>query len=187
MTKVDALLENLIGMCLYGRCPTVRARSEYCTPCEAAARLTDLTQEHAQLKAVLEEFDRLPERMVDLLRRNGYVFERFPRNLIQEPPEGDGEKWEAMAFSLYTELMHVASTSRSVLVVEPPSTDEKADRDNRKQFSQLDMDHATKPLHAEIERLKNAVMLAIVSIDCERNGLTPDGNVRERLVGVLAE
>jgi hypothetical protein len=34
-------------------------------------------------------------------------------------------------------------------------------------------------------RLRQAVMLAIVSIDCERNGLTPDRNVRERLVRAL--
>lgn len=32
--------------------------------------------------------------------------------------------------------------------------DEKIERDTRKQFSQVDMDAATKPLHAEIERLK---------------------------------
>lgn len=32
--------------------------------------------------------------------------------------------------------------------------DEKMERDTRKQFSQMDMDAATKPLHAEIERLK---------------------------------
>lgn len=31
---------------------------------------------------------------------------------------------------------------------------EKDDRDKRPQFSQLDLDQATKPLHAEIERLR---------------------------------
>jgi hypothetical protein len=36
-----------------------------------------------------------------------------------------------------------------------------------------------------VELLKRAVMLAILNIDCEHNGLTPDGNVRERLVAAL--
>lgn len=37
---------------------------------------------------------------------------------------------------------------------EPASHDEKLVGDQRQQFSRLDMDAATKPLHAEIERLK---------------------------------
>src|SRR5689334_16484519 len=38
-----------------------------------------------------------------------------------------------------------------------------------------------------IELLKRAVMLAVVNIDCERNGLTPDGNVREPLVSAIKQ
>lgn len=40
-------------------------------------------------------------------------------------------------------------------------------------------------METERDRLRNAVMLAIVNIDCDRNGLTPDGNVRDRLLYVL--
>lgn len=40
---------------------------------------------------------------------------------------------------------------------------------------------------AGIARLRSAVMLAIINIDCERNHLTPDGNVRKRLILVLDE
>jgi hypothetical protein len=40
-------------------------------------------------------------------------------------------------------------------------------------------------LEEQVHTLRQAVMLAILAIDCERNGLTPDGNVRERLVKAL--
>jgi hypothetical protein len=43
------------------------------------------------------------------------------------------------------------------------------------------------PPEEQIELLRKAVMLAIINIDCERNGLTPDGNVRERLVSALKQ
>ncbi len=42
-------------------------------------------------------------------------------------------------------------------------------------------------LQGLVETLKNAVLLAVVNIDCERNGLTADGNVRERLVRAANE
>lgn len=44
-----------------------------------------------------------------------------------------------------------------------------------------------KRLLEQIERLRKGVMLAIINMDSERNGLTPDGNVRERLVKLLDE
>jgi hypothetical protein len=40
-------------------------------------------------------------------------------------------------------------------------------------------------LAQRVEELERALMLAILTIDCERNGLTPNGNVRERLVATL--
>jgi hypothetical protein len=42
-------------------------------------------------------------------------------------------------------------------------------------------------LETQRDLLLNAVMLAILNIDCERNGLTPDGNVRQRLVDAIAK
>ena len=42
-------------------------------------------------------------------------------------------------------------------------------------------------LIAERDKLLNAVKLAIVSIDCERAGLKPDGRVREHLVSAQCE
>lgn len=61
------------------------------------------------LRTFAEECERLPEVLTALLRDNGYVFERFPRNLVEEPPTSDGERWEAMAFSLYSRLAEVSS------------------------------------------------------------------------------
>lgn len=46
----DALIDNLIGMCAHqGGVPcnqTTRTRAEYCTPCEAAARLSVSGERH---------------------------------------------------------------------------------------------------------------------------------------------
>ena len=42
-------------------------------------------------------------------------------------------------------------------------------------------------LREQRDELLKAVMLAVLNIDCERNGLTPDGNVRDRLVAVIAK
>lgn len=39
----------------------------------------------------------------------------------------------------------------------------------------------------QVSALQKAVMLAVLNIDLERNGLTPDGNVRARLVAALAD
>lgn len=40
-------------------------------------------------------------------------------------------------------------------------------------------------LKARSDELEKVVMLAVLNIDCGRNGLTQDGNVRERLVASL--
>ncbi len=37
----------------------------------------------------------------------------------------------------------------------------------------------------QVDVLRQAVMLAVLNIDLESNGITPDGNVRERLVAAL--
>lgn len=53
--RTDALIDNLVGMCAFGGpCgQTSRSRGEYCTACEAAARLTEV----ASLQATLAEQD----------------------------------------------------------------------------------------------------------------------------------
>ena len=51
------------------------------------------------------------------------------------------------------------------------------ERDTRKQFSQFDMDMATKLLHAEIERLKSETKNVISSRDLPRGGLSGAGDL----------
>ena len=48
-------------------------------------------------------------------------------------------------------------------------------------------EHELDELREQRDELLRAVMLAVLNLDCERNGLTPDGNVRERLVAVIAK
>ncbi len=47
------------------------------------------------------------------------------------------------------------------------------------------LEAAAQQERARLQELEQAVMLAVINMDLERSGLTPDGNVRERLVAVL--
>jgi hypothetical protein len=53
--------------------------------------------------------------IIEILRREGYVFNRFPRDMRKDPPVGDGERWEALAFSLYAEIAGMATEARVAL------------------------------------------------------------------------
>ena len=53
--------------------------------------------------------------LIEILRREGYVFNRFPRDMRKDPPVGDGERWEALAFSLYVEIAGMATEARIAL------------------------------------------------------------------------
>ncbi len=46
-------------------------------------------------------------RAVDMFKRECYVFRRFPRDIIKNPPTSDAERWEAVAFSLYCDIAEI--------------------------------------------------------------------------------
>lgn len=70
-------------------------------------------EETREAIAALLDLARAAEQMVPdvlaVLTREDYVFRRFPRNLKEQPPVGDGERWEALAFSLYSRIGHLSS------------------------------------------------------------------------------
>ena len=55
------------------------------------------------------------ERAKALLIKHRFVFKRFPRNMEEKPPINEEEKWEALAFSLYTDIWHLASLAEQEL------------------------------------------------------------------------
>lgn len=55
------------------------------------------------------------ERAITVLRDNGFTFERFPRDMVTNPPMNEGERWEALAFSLYSDLAELASKADQIL------------------------------------------------------------------------
>lgn len=66
-------------------------------------------------KALVEASSKSP-RMIEIMLKHGYKFERFPRDMEKEPPTTDGERWEALAFSLYSELAEVSFNALALLV-----------------------------------------------------------------------
>ncbi len=57
--------------------------------------------------------DKLADALFIILKYD-FVFRRFPRDMVKEPPKDESERWEALAFSLYTDLASIASRAESV-------------------------------------------------------------------------
>jgi hypothetical protein len=78
-----------------------------------------MTERHAaairRLREPLEHACGTVPAIIEMLRREGYVFHRFPRDMRKEPPVGDCERWEALAFSLYVEIAGMATEARVAL------------------------------------------------------------------------
>lgn len=93
-----------------GRCSFEDCRSQSCMAIKlldgwlAEGAVSPARTEPRPLRELAEYIAEACNRAVAMLRREGYVFKRFPRNLVEQPPVGDGERWEAMAFSLYSDL-----------------------------------------------------------------------------------
>lgn len=66
----------------------------------------------AELEEALRAAQALQPNRVQWFRDNGIVFNRVP---LREPPEEDGERWEQIAFSIYTDLCEVESIARAAL------------------------------------------------------------------------
>jgi hypothetical protein len=69
-------------------------------------------QAHQQLREALEPIAGKLSAVQGVMREHGYKFERFPRNMKEAPPVGDGERWEAFAFHLYSDLAEAASVAQ---------------------------------------------------------------------------
>lgn len=82
---------------------------------EAVNNYDSLRSTVRTLAEALREIHALQPRMVEVLRSNGYKFERFPRDMKANPPTTDGERWEALAFSMYCDLVEAHTTSDSAL------------------------------------------------------------------------
>ena len=66
------------------------------------------------MSIVKQKLDWIAEFQTRLLTRimeNGYIFERFPRDIVKQPPSGDSERWEALAFAEYNDGIQVAATA----------------------------------------------------------------------------
>ena len=72
----------------------------------------------AELREGLEALSKVGEQAKQLLIDKKFVFKRFPRDLKKKPAKGE-EKWEALAFYLYTELWRVGDELRVVLLKKP--------------------------------------------------------------------
>jgi len=69
-----------------------------------------------ELEGVVERAAGLPDVLLAIMRKNGYKFERFPRNLEKNPPVTDGERWEALAFSICTHVVELSSQAEESLL-----------------------------------------------------------------------
>ena len=75
----------------------------------AEARLAALTE-------ALEVALRKKPEALERLRRYGYVFERAPSVAVKDLASvSDGERWEHLAFSLYSDIVEVSSTAEQAL------------------------------------------------------------------------
>ena len=68
----------------------------------------------ARVRALVEQVSRFTENALVVLRRENYVFKRFPRNMKEQPPVGDGERWEALAFHFYAQMAEASSHAEQV-------------------------------------------------------------------------
>ena len=68
-----------------------------------------------QKDEALKRIQSLQPQILGVIRKYGYKFTRFPRNTDEQPPQTDGEKWECMAFAIYTSLCESEVLSRSAL------------------------------------------------------------------------
>jgi hypothetical protein len=63
------------------------------------------------MSAVKEKLDwivGLQARQLARIEKHNYVFERFPRDIVANPPKGDAERWEALAFAEYNDIVELA-------------------------------------------------------------------------------
>ncbi len=67
-------------------------------------------------EALLTRMSAFTSTTLEMLQREGYVFARFPRNLQEQPPVTDGERWEALAFSLYSDMAQASSDAEQLLI-----------------------------------------------------------------------
>lgn len=75
------------------------------------------------LRETLEHIAKAGARQNRLLERLGYVFERFPRNLKEEPPTPE-DRWEYLAFHIHTDIWQLAYRAEAALndkEAEPPA------------------------------------------------------------------
>lgn len=62
-----------------------------------------------------KELRSIQPRVMRILRRHKFVFNRFPRDLKKSPPKGDAERWECLAFTLYSEICRADSIATAIL------------------------------------------------------------------------
>lgn len=74
-----------------------------------------------ELEAALAEIEAIQPRLVGWLRDNGIVFRRAP---LSAPPESDDERWEQIAFSIYTHVCEADSAARAALAASQPAEKE---------------------------------------------------------------
>lgn len=58
------------------------------------------------MSAVKEKLDWITsfqQRQLARIKKHNYVFQRFPRNILLQPPQGESERWEALAFAQYSD------------------------------------------------------------------------------------
>jgi hypothetical protein len=58
--------------------------------------------------------------VIGVLQRENYVFRRFPRDIREQPPINEEERWELLAFSLYTRIAKISSMALAALELEEP-------------------------------------------------------------------
>jgi len=68
-----------------------------------------LIAERDALRVVVDHAEQMVPEALDVLRRENFVFRRFPRDMKAHPPVGEEERWEALAFSLYSRIGEVSS------------------------------------------------------------------------------
>jgi hypothetical protein len=86
--------------------------------------LTALRGSNDALRVVVDHAEQMVPQALVMLKRENFVFRRFPRDIKAHPPVSEEERWEALAFSLYSRIGEVSSMAvRALNEVDELSTD----------------------------------------------------------------